>query len=255
MNIKYLDKKTAKVTVDFSALRAIDSAFTFDDAEISDAADTITIAGHPYKTGDQVGSVLTAATGVTATVPNATINVAYWVIYVDKDTISLATSLALAKAGTATPLTAGGATVDQFLQRESFGALGTGLVIPNNAIITNCWINIETTCKSWDGAWGAGNEDAATLALSIEGANDLVSAISIATGTIWDASVAGTLAGSGTTTLTEAGPNTRTTVVHAADRAAGVIKLTADRELTLTIAVDAVSQGKMDIYVDYYVQA
>lgn len=250
MDIKYLKRMTAKVTVDFSALRAIDSAYTFDDADISDALDQITIVNHPYKTGDQVGSVLTAATGVTATVPNVTVNVAYWVIYVNKDTISLATSLTLAKAGTATALTAGGATVDQYLQRQSFGAIGTGLIIPDNAVVTNCYLDIETTLKSWDGAWGAGNEDAATLALSLQGANDLVSAITIATGTIWDAGQHGTLVG---TPILGAEASHDTAIELAALNATSHLKLTADRELTATIGVDAISQGKMDIYIEYLI--
>ena len=69
MDIKYLDKKLAKATIDFSAQRAIDSALTFDAAEINETADTITIADHSYKTGDQVSGVLTVTTGVTATAP------------------------------------------------------------------------------------------------------------------------------------------------------------------------------------------
>jgi hypothetical protein len=249
--VKYLDKKAAKVTLDFSAQRAIDSAYTFDAANIDEAADTITIANHPYRTGDQVGSVLTAATGVTATVPSATVNVAYWVIYVDKDTIALATSLSNAKAGTKVALTAG-ACADQYLQRYAFGAIGTGLIIPSGATVTKVFVDVDTDLKSWDGAWGAGNEDAATVALSLQAANDITAAIAIsAAGNVWDAGVHGTLIGS---PHLDADPAVDiTSLLYSALDAASWLKLTADRELTATIAVDAVSAGKLDIYVEYYV--
>ena len=246
MNIKYFDKKLAKVTIDFSAYRAIDSNYTFDAADIDETADTITIANHPYKTGDLVGGVLTATTGVTATAP--AMSTAYYIIYVDKDTIALASSLANAKAGTKASLTAG-SCADMYLQRNAFGAIGTGLIIPKGAIVANAWIDVTTTLKSWDGAWGAGNEDLATLAISIKSANDLVSAISIATGTIWDAALHGTLVGMGT----GADAAQDTAIELAALKAASLIKLTADSELTATIAVDPISQGAMDIYVEYYI--
>ena len=173
---------------------------------------------------------------------------AYWVIYVDANTIALATSLALAKAGTKTALTAG-SCADMYLQRNSFGAIGTGLIIPDNAIVTNAWVDVETTPKSWAEDWGTGAEDGSTLALSILSANDLVSAIAISSGTIWDAGLHGTLVGWGT----GADATQDTAIELTALVAASQLKLTADSELTATIAVETMSQGKMDIYVDYLI--
>jgi len=247
--VKYYDKKVAKATIDWSATRAIDSAFTFDAANISEALDTITISSHPYTTGDLVSPVLTAATGVTATAP--AIGTAYYVIVIDKDTIALATSLANAKAGTKTALTAG-AAVDVYLQRGAFGAIGTGLIIPKGAIVTNVWYDVITTLKSWDGAWGAGNEDKATLALSLLAANDVLSAVAIdAAGTMLDAGRHGTLIGMPQIDADPAHDFIQTEV--AALFAATFMKTTSAAELTATIAVDPVSQGKIDIYVEYYV--
>jgi hypothetical protein len=249
--VKYLKQKSAKVTIDFSAQRAIDSAYTFDAADINETADTITITGHPYKTGDLVGTVLTATTGVTATAP--AMSTAYYVIFVDKDTIALATSLANAKAGTKAALTAGSA-VDVYLQRDAFGAVATGLVIPTGAIVTNVYTDVITTFKSWDGAWGAGNEDLASMALHLLSANDVLSAVTIAAaGNIFDAGQHGTLIGapalgSDATTL-----DSGTSILFAVEKTATFLKMTSDAELTATIAVDPISQGKIDIYVDYLI--
>jgi len=247
LTVKYLKKYVAKASLSLSAYRTIDSAYTFDAADISEALDQITISNHPYETGDLVSPVLTAATGVTATAP--AIGTAYYVIYVDKDTISLATNLANAKAGTVTALTAGGA-VDVYLQRNCFGAIGTGLVVPTGAIVTSVYVDVTTTLKSWDGAWGAGNEDAGTVAISLLGANDVISAIAISDGTkVWDAGLHGSILGS---PVLGADAAHDTAVEVAALNAAAFLKMTSDAELTVTIAVDPISQGAMDIYVEYF---
>lgn len=250
-DLKYLDKKLARVTVDFSAYRTIDSAYTFDAADISEAADTITITSHPYKTGDLVSPVLTATSGVTATAP--AIGTAYYVIFVDNNTIALATSLALAKAGTKTALTAGSAA-DVYLQRNSFGAIKTGLVIPTGAIVTEVFTDVITTCKSWDGAWGAGNEDKATLALHLLSANDVLSAVAIeAAGNVLDAGQHGTLIGSPALGSDASTLDSGTAVLFAAEKAATLLKMTSDAELTATVAVDPISQGKIEIFVEYFI--
>ena len=250
-DLRYLDKKIAKVTLDFSGYRTIDSAYTFDAADIIEAADTITITGHPYKTGDLVSPVLTATTGVTATAP--AIGTAYYVIYVDKDTIQLATSLSNAKAGTETALTAGSAA-DVYLQRNSFGAIGTGLIIPKSAIVTNIFTDVVTTCKSWDGAWGAGNEDKATLALHLLSAGDILAAVAIeAAGNVLDAGQHGTLIGAPALGSNASTLDSGTSILFAAEMAATFLKMTSDAELTATVAVDPISQGKIDVYVEYYI--
>jgi flagellin-like hook-associated protein FlgL len=249
--VKYLEKNLAKVTIDFSAQRAIDSAYTFDAADINETADTITITGHPYKVGDLVGTVLTATTGVTATAP--AMSTAYYVIVVDNDTIALATSLANAKAGTKVALTAGSAA-DVYLQRECFGAVKTDLVVPKGAIVTDCFTDVITTFKSWDGAWGAGNEDKATMALHLLSANDVLSAIAIEAATnVFDAGQHGTIVGatpldSGQANITDI--TDQTGLVYAANLSGTFLKMTSDAELTATIAVDPISQGKIDIYLE-----
>lgn len=249
MDIRYLDKKLAKVTVDFSTQRAIDSAFTFDAADINATSDTISITGHPYKTGDSVSTVLTAGTGVTSTGP--AIATQYFIIYVDKNTIALATSLANAKAGTKfTSMVADG--TDVYLQRDCFGLITTPLVIPSGAVITNVTLDILTTFKSWAGAWGAGGaEDAATMSIGIASATDAVAAIAIDSGTIWDASRAGSLVG--TPILNTNAADGDTAIKLAALTSAKFVKLTSDDALNFTIAVDSISQGKMDIYVEYFI--
>lgn len=251
LDIRYLEKKLAKCTFDLSAYRTEASAFTFDAAEIDEAVEAITIKNHPYKMGDLVSPVLTAATGVTATAP--AIGTAYYIIYVNKDTVALATSLANAKAGTRVVLTAGGAT-DVYLQKNCFGAVGTGLIIPKGAIITDMFYDVITTLKSWDGAWGAGNEDLATVALSLLAANDLVSAVTIAdAGNVWDAGIKGTLYGSPALGSNAATLDSGTSILYAKERAAVLKKMTADTELVATIGVDPISQGKIDFYVEYFI--
>lgn len=249
--IKYLDKRLAVATIDFSGYRTVDSTYTFDAADIDADADTITITGHPYKTGDLVSPVLTATTGVTATAP--AIGTAYYIIYVDKDTIALATSLSNAKVGTKTALTAGSA-VDVYLQRNSFGAIGTGLVIPKGAIVTNVFTDVITTCKSWDGAWGAGYEDKATLALHLLGAGDVLAAVAIeGAGNVLDSGQHGTLIGAPALGSDASTLDSGTSVLFAKEMSATFLKMTSDAELTATVAVDPISQGKIDVYVEYYI--
>ncbi len=120
------------------------------------------------------------------------------------------------------------------------GAYGTGLIIPNNAIITRCFIDVITTFTD-------GNDDDATIALHIQSADDLVAAVAI-TGSTWDAGLRGTLAGMGT----GADAAQDTAIELAALKAASWIKTTADRELTFTIGTDTLTLGKANVYVEYF---
>lgn len=252
MAVKYLNKKVAKWTFDVSTAVALYDGYTFDAADINEAADTITISNHPYKTGDLVSPQLTATTGVTATAP--AISTAYYVINIDKDTIALATSLANAQAGTKTALTAGSAA-DVFLTKENFGVVKSGLVIPSGAIVTNVVIDVDTTFVSADGQGKAGgNVDAATLGLGLvgitAGAEDLVVGIAISNaGNYWDAGRHGTLVGS--PALGANGSLGDTALELAAITSATYLNLAADAELTLNIGVDPLWAGKMNVYVEY----
>lgn len=79
---------------------------TFLDANVSAAADTITIASHGYATGLRVAATTAGVLPAGLSATN------YWVIKVDASTIQLATSAANALAGTVVNITAaaGGGT-------------------------------------------------------------------------------------------------------------------------------------------------
>ena len=105
-------------------------------------------------------------------------------------------------------------------------AISLDMVIPDNFIVTSGMIDVITTFKST-----AGGTDKATLALHLQTANDIVSAVAIETGTPWDV---------GLQQLIPVGT------------AATAIKMTAARTLTLTIGTAAVTAGKMQIYLSGY---
>lgn len=118
-----------------------------------------------------------------------------------------------------------------------------GLFLPINAIIINAWIDIITTFA--DGA-----SDNATIALKVEGAGDLTAAIAISDASnVWDAGMHGCLPGS----YAEATVAGDTAILDAARKAASYIKCTAEREITATVAVHALTAGKAYIFVEYVV--
>lgn len=243
---KLMEKKVVKWTYDYSALP---TSASFDAADINETADTITIANHPFETGDLVGLVLTPTSGVTSTAP--ALSTAYYVIKIDKDTVSLATSAANAYAGTLTALTAGSAA-DCLLVKNAFGAIDTGITLPAGAIVTGGYIDVKTNFQSLDTI--GGNVDAATIAFSSGiGAADLFAATAISSGTTWDANatyqvLAGTpVLGSDASTLTAG-----TAVILQAAVGASLLEVgTAAVHPTMTIAVDPLTAGKLDLYIEY----
>lgn len=102
-------------------------------------------------------------------------------------------------------------------------AHGLGQYLPDNAIIVDSLIDVVTTCTSAN--------DTGTMAISVEGANDIVSAIAINNGgNPWDSGLhAGVPVGT----------------------AATAIKLTAKREITATIAVQPFTAGKFHVFIWY----
>lgn len=109
-------------------------------------------------------------------------------------------------------------------------AHGLGVTLPDNALVLYGIIEILTTFA--DGA-----SDNATIALSIQSANDLVTATAISSGTFWDAVKA-------------------KVVVPDALNAAGVatpIKLTAAREITATVGVHDLTAGKLVGWLFYVI--
>lgn len=197
----------------------IGAAKTWTTADVDLTNDTIRIANHGYKTGDPVGLSTTGAvpTGLTA------LSTAYYIIQADASTVSLATSRANAHAGTKVNLTAVGSGVGTMQK----GALGItqGAVIPANHVIVNASYKVITTGASPTGV------DNGTLAISVEGANDIFTATAINNGTTWDA--AGMILGV---------PDIATVADYKTT--------TADRHITWTTATDAWTAGKIKIYLD-----
>lgn len=131
--------------------------------------------------------------------------------------------------------------------QRTVAAHNLGVYIPDNAIITRAWYDVITTFTS--------AADSATIKLGLvtQGDAAFVAAIAISDASNpWDAGLHGTLT-AGTTTLTEATPNTRTQIVHAADIAAGYVKTTAERQLVATVGVQALTAGKLILYVEYVI--
>lgn len=128
------------------------------------------------------------------------------------------------------------------VSNKTIAAHGLGVFLPIGAIIVNSFYQIKTTMAD-----GASNN--ATLALSVNAANDLVSAIAISDGTTpWTAGLHGCLAGNAAE-ATVAGD----TAVLAAARAAGsyIGALSAEKELVVTVGVHALTAGKMIVFVEY----
>ena len=117
------------------------------------------------------------------------------------------------------------ATFDFAALGGAIAAHGLAISIPAGGIVKRVFYVVRTTFVS--------ATDAATIALSIEAADDLVAAAAISVGTAFDA----------------AAP-----VATIADNAeANFIVATVERELTLTVAVEVLTAGKMDVYVEYEV--
>lgn len=122
---------------------------------------------------------------------------------------------------------------------KATGAHGLGVYIPDNAIIIDAWIDVVTTFTTAD--------DSGTIALSVQSANDIVAAIAISNASnVWDAGIRGTKIG----TISLDG-NALTQIAHGAAKAAAMIKLTAERELTATVATQDLTAGKLVLYVKY----
>jgi hypothetical protein len=126
---------------------------------------------------------------------------------------------------------------------KAIAAHKLGVVIPAGAIIVNSYYNVRTTFTS--------ATDAGTIALSTgEGAGDLKAAIAIsAAGDVYDAGLHGNLPGS----YAEATVAGDTAILDAARKAASFILTTANRELIATVAVEALTAGVLDVYIEYVI--
>ncbi len=103
-------------------------------------------------------------------------------------------------------------------------AIDLGVTLPDNAIVVGGFYEVITTATS--------SGDIATGALSLEGADDILVAVAIGTGTPFDA---------GNRAIVPSGVGTT------------AVKLTAARALTFTIAVEAFTAGKFNVYLEYVV--
>lgn len=108
---------------------------------------------------------------------------------------------------------------------RAIGAHGLGVTIPDNAVLTRSWYEVLTTFTS--------ATDAATIALHANSANDIKSAVAISNG---------------------ANPFDAGFVEGIQDgTAAAFVKLSAARELTATVAVEALTAGKLILFVEYVI--
>lgn len=108
---------------------------------------------------------------------------------------------------------------------KAIAAYGLGLIIPKGAVLTRVLYKVLTTFTS--------ATDAATLAVKAVAANDLVSAIAISNvANAWDS--------------TSVPVATLVTPTLASNIAA-----TADVELTVTVAVEALTAGKLVVWAEW----
>lgn len=123
-------------------------------------------------------------------------------------------------------------------------AHGTGVYLPTKAIITSAWWDVITTFTT-------ASADAGTIAISAQSANDIVAAIAVsAAGDVWDA---GMHAGKpGNYSLDG---NSLSQIAAGAALSATWIKMTAEREITVTVGGQALTAGKMAIFVEYFISA
>tara|TARA_Y100000310_G_C20698683_1_gene827688 strand:- start:1232 stop:1735 length:504 start_codon:yes stop_codon:yes gene_type:complete len=106
----------------------------------------------------------------------------------------------------------------------AISAIDLNVDLPDNAIIVSGFVDVVTTLTS--------ATDAATIALHANSADDIVAAVAISAATDWDAGVK--------------------SIVPVATGATA-IKLTALRAITATIAVEAVTAGKFNVYLFYVI--
>lgn len=124
----------------------------------------------------------------------------------------------------------------------AIAAHGLGVYIPDNAIILNAWIDVVTT-------FADGVADLATLAIHVQSANDLVSAITVDDASnVWDSGIHGTLVNNPALGA-DAAHDTALEVI--ALYAATKVKTTAEREITVTVGAVVLTAGKLNVFVEY----
>lgn len=123
---------------------------------------------------------------------------------------------------------------------RSIGAHGLGVYLPDNAIVLSAWVDVITTFTS-------AGADAGTIALHAQSANDIVAAIAISDASnVWDAGLHGSKVGA-----FALDGNALTQIAMGAAQSASMLKLTAEREITATVATQALTAGKLVVNVLY----
>lgn len=120
------------------------------------------------------------------------------------------------------------ATYDFAVHGGAIGAINLGVTIPANAIVCGGFIEVLTTCTT-------AGADAGTMAISVEGANDIVTATAVsAGGNIWDAGKQAIIPKANTPESTG-------------------VKTTVARAITATIATQAFTAGKFNVFLFFVV--
>lgn len=128
------------------------------------------------------------------------------------------------------------------VSNKTVAAHGTGAYLPKGAIITEAFTDAATAFTS--------ATSAATIAIKAEGTGDLVAGVAIsASPARWGTGLGGCLAGN-SAERTVAGD---TAILAAAAQAAAMIKTTVEREIIVTVGVEALTAGKMAVLVEYYI--
>lgn len=147
-------------------------------------------------------------------------------------------SLSVQKVAVAIFDTAG--TDSSGVANTTAAAHGTGVFLPTGAILVNAYIKNVTTFTS--------AASTATIAIAAQTAGDIVAAIAINAGTTpWAAGLLGSIVGN-YAERTVAGD---TAILAGAAQVGSFVSLTAEREIVVTVGVQALTGGKMYIFVEY----
>lgn len=121
------------------------------------------------------------------------------------------------------------ATYDFSVDGGAIGTIASGINVPDNAIITKCFFDVITTLTS--------ATDAATFAINLPTDGDLHAAIAISEGT----------------NTFDAGLQDCDTKGNDDDSKAAYLKTTGSRDISWVIATEAVTAGKLVLFLEYMV--
>lgn len=128
------------------------------------------------------------------------------------------------------------------VSNKTVAAHGTGVFLPVGAILTNAWYDVKTSFAD-----GASNNATIAAGVPTDGAGCFTAAIAISdASTPWAAGIRGSVIG-----VQALDGNALTAIAAAAANAAACLKLTAEREITFTVAVHALTAGKLALHVEY----